>query len=59
MGHKHLSTDYSLKSAFEHYRWKGRYIKYELLSISIIILNSTGADLFFLEINISKVNPLC
>ena len=31
MDHKHLSTDYTSDSVFEHYRWKGRYVKYQLL----------------------------
>ena len=42
MDHKHLSADYSFKSAFEHYRWKGCYIKYQLLllllSLSLLLL---------------------
>ena len=31
-----LTTGYSLSSTFEHYRWKGGYIKYQWLSILII-----------------------
>ena len=31
MDHRHLSTDYSSSSAFEHYRWNQISIKYQLL----------------------------
>ena len=39
MDHKQLSTDFSLLSALWLYRWKGRYIKYQILDIKYQISN--------------------
>ena len=36
MDHKQLSVDF-FEALFEHYRWKGRYIKYQLLLFIITI----------------------
>ena len=35
-----MSTDYIFSSAFEHYRLKARYIKYQLLLLSLCSLKS-------------------
>ena len=41
MDHKHLSTDYSSKRSFDHYRWKGAIsnINYQLLLLLSIFAN--------------------
>ena len=37
-----MSTGYTSESVFEHYRWKGHYIKYQLLLLLPIMQMGKG-----------------
>ena len=37
MDHENCPLTFSIKSAFEYYRWKGRYIKYQLLLLLLLL----------------------